>query len=101
MGGEIFNWVYPANQPAARLGFSDVIGEASAPTRTESGCPPAISTPKPANNEYMPVETSAAASSNAIIDNSVKTVNQNNQNQNLGISSRNDDVTIRLSDAAA
>ena len=55
---------------------------------------------KPNNNEYLPVDTSAA-SSNAIIDNSVKTVNQNNQNQNLGISSRNDDVTIRLSDAAA
>ena len=56
---------------------------------------------KPANNEYMPVETSAAASSNAIIDNSVKTVNQNNTTQSIGISSRNDDVTIRLSDAAA
>ena len=55
---------------------------------------------KPNNNEFLPVDTSAA-SSNAIIDNSVKTVNQNNQNQNLGISSRNDDVTIRLSDAAA
>ena len=55
---------------------------------------------KPNNNQYLPVDTSAA-SSNAIIDNSVKTVNQNNQNQNLGISSRNDDVTIRLSDAAA
>ena len=56
---------------------------------------------KPANNEYMPVETSAAASSNAIIDNSVKTVNQNNTTQSIGISSRNDDVSIRLSDAAA
>ena len=55
---------------------------------------------KPNNNQYLPVDTSAA-SSNAIIDNSVKTVNQNNQNQNLGISSRNDDVSIRLSDAAA
>ena len=56
---------------------------------------------KPANNEYMPVETSAATGGGTIIDNSVKTVNQNNQNQSLGISSRNDDVTIRLSDAVA
>jgi len=56
---------------------------------------------QPANNEYMPVETSAAASSNAIIDNSVKTVNQNNTTQSIGISSRNDDVTIfRTSDIA-
>ena len=56
---------------------------------------------KPANNEYMPVETQAVTGGSTIIDNSVKSVNQNNQNQNLGISSRNDDVTIRLSDAAA
>ena len=55
---------------------------------------------KPNNNEYLPVDTSAA-SSNAIIDNSVKTVNQNNTTQSIGISSRNDDVSIRLSDAAA
>ena len=57
---------------------------------------------KPANNEYMPVDTSSATSGNAIIDNSVKTVNQNNQNQNLGISTRNDDVTLfRTSDMSA
>ena len=55
---------------------------------------------KPNNNQYLPVDTSAA-SSNAIIDNSVKTVNQNNTTQSIGISSRNDDVSIRLSDAAA
>jgi len=54
---------------------------------------------KPNNNQYLPVDTSAA-SSNAIIDNSVKTVNQNNQNQNLGITSRNDDLSLfRTNDA--
>jgi len=56
---------------------------------------------KPANNEYMPVDTSPAKGGSAIIDNSIKTVNQNNQNQSLGLNSRNDDVSIRLSDAAA
>ena len=53
------------------------------------------------NNEYMPVSAEAPASGGTIIDNSVKTVNQNNQNQNLGISTRNDDATIfRTSDVA-
>ena len=53
------------------------------------------------NNEYLPVSTTAPASSNAIIDNSVKTVNQNNTTQSIGISSRNDDATIfRTSDVA-
>ena len=53
------------------------------------------------NNEYMPVETSAATGGSTIIDNSVKSVNQNNQNQNVGITSRNDDATIfRTSDVA-
>ena len=57
---------------------------------------------KPVNNEYMPVEGASATGGNAIIDNSVKTVNQNNQNQNLGISTRNDDVTLfRTSDMSA
>ena len=57
---------------------------------------------KPTNNEYMPVETTAATSGGTIIDNSVKTVNQNNQNTNVGISSRNDDTTLfRTSDAVA
>ena len=50
----------------------------------------------------MPVEGASATGGNAIIDNSVKTVNQNNQNQNLGISTRNDDVTLfRTSDMSA
>jgi len=54
------------------------------------------------NNEYMPVSATAPAGGNTLIDNSVKTVNQNNQNQNLGISTRNDDTTIfRTSDAVA
>ena len=49
----------------------------------------------------MPVETSAATGGSTIIDNSVKSVNQNNQNQNVGITSRNDDATIfRTSDVA-
>ena len=53
------------------------------------------------NNEYMPVSAEAPVSGGTIIDNSVKTVNQNNQNQNLGISTRNDDATIfRTSDVA-
>jgi hypothetical protein len=56
---------------------------------------------KPANNEYMPVDTQTQSGGGTIIDNSVKTVNQNNQNQSLGLNSRNDDVSIRLSDAAA
>jgi len=55
----------------------------------------------PANNEYMPVDTQPAASGSNIIDNSVKTVNQNNTTQSIGISSRNDDNTIfRTSDIA-
>ena len=53
------------------------------------------------NNEYLPVSATAPASSNAIIDNSVKTVNQNNTTQSIGITSRNDDATIfRTSDVA-
>jgi len=49
----------------------------------------------------VPVSAEAPASGGTIIDNSVKTVNQNNQNQNLGISTRNDDATIfRTSDVA-
>jgi len=56
---------------------------------------------KPANNEYMPIDTQSQSGGGTIIDNSVKTVNQNNQNQNLGISTRNDDATIfRTSDIA-
>ena len=56
---------------------------------------------KPSNNEYMPVDTQPAASGSNIIDNSVKTVNQNNTTQSIGISSRNDDNTIfRTSDIA-
>ena len=53
------------------------------------------------NNEYLPVSATAPAGGSAIIDNSIKTVNQNNTTQSIGISSRNDDVTIKLSDAAA
>ena len=49
VGDATFNCVYPANHPAARVGFSDVIGDAMAPTRIESGCPLAISTPAPAS----------------------------------------------------
>jgi len=53
------------------------------------------------NNDYMPVSAAAPAGGSTVIDNSVKTVNQNNQNQNLGISTRNDDATIfRTSDVA-
>ena len=53
------------------------------------------------NNEYLPVSATAPAGGSTLIDNSVKTVNQNNQNQNLGISTRNDDATIfRTSDIA-
>ena len=56
---------------------------------------------KPANNEYMPVDTQSQAGSSAIIDNSVKTVNQSNTTQSTGLSSRNDDATIfRTSDVA-
>jgi hypothetical protein len=47
------------------------------------------------------VNTQTQSGGGTIIDNSVKTVNQNNQNQSLGLNSRNDDVSIRLSDAAA
>jgi len=55
----------------------------------------------PVNNEYLPVSAAAPAGGSTLIDNSVKTVNQNNQNQNLGISTRNDDATIfRTSDIA-
>ena len=46
------------------------------------------------NNEYMPVSAAAPAGGGTIIDNSVKTVNQNNQNQNVGISTRNDDNSL-------
>ena len=54
-----------------------------------------------ANNEYMPVDTQAQAGGSAIIDNSVKTVNQSNTTQSTGLSSRNDDATIfRTSDVA-
>ena len=57
---------------------------------------------KPSNNEYLPVETSAATGGNTIIDNSVKTATANNQTQSIGISSRNDDTTLyRTSDNAA
>lgn len=55
----------------------------------------------PVNNDYLPITSNPSSNSNAIIDNSVKTVNQNNTTQSMGISSRNDDVTIRLSDAMA
>jgi len=52
-------------------------------------------------SDLEPASNVSNTTGGTIIDNSVKTVNQNNQNQNLGISSRNDDVTIKLSDAAA
>jgi len=56
---------------------------------------------KPANNEYMPVDTQTQSGGNTIIDNSVKTSTSNNQTQSIGISSRNDDATIfRTSDIA-
>ena len=56
---------------------------------------------KPANNEYMPISAQSQAGGSNIIDNSVKTVNQNNQTQSIGLSSRNDDATIfRTSDIA-
>ena len=55
----------------------------------------------PVNNEYLPTSSTSSASSNAIIDNSVKTVNQNNTTQAISIGSRNDDNTIfRTSDIA-
>ena len=55
----------------------------------------------PVNNEYLPSSSTTSSSSNAIIDNSVKTVNQNNTTQAMSISSRNDDNTIfRTSDIA-
>ena len=47
VGAATFSCVYPANQPAARVGFRDVIGEATDPTRIERGCPLASRTPKP------------------------------------------------------
>ena len=52
-------------------------------------------------SDLEPASNVSTNTGGTIIDNSVKTVNQNNQNQSLSISSRNDDVTIRLSDAAA
>ena len=56
---------------------------------------------KPANNEYMPISAQSQAGGSNIIDNSVKTVNQNNTTQSTGLSSRNDDATIfRTSDIA-
>ncbi len=55
----------------------------------------------PVNNDYLPTTSTPSSNSNAIIDNSVKTVNQNNTTQSIGISSRNDDATIfRTSDIA-
>lgn len=55
----------------------------------------------PVNNDYLPTTSIPSSNSNAIIDNSVKTVNQNNTTQSIGISSRNDDATIfRTSDIA-
>ena len=55
----------------------------------------------PANNEYMPINTQSQTGGSNIIDNSVKTVNQNNTTQSTGLSSRNDDATIfRTSDIA-
>ena len=56
---------------------------------------------RPVNNEYLPTSSTTSSSSNAIIDNSVKTVNQNNTTQAMSIGSRNDDNTIfRTSDIA-
>jgi len=56
---------------------------------------------KPSNNEYLPVDTQTQSGGNTIIDNSVKTANQNNTTQSSGLSSRNDDATIfRTSDIA-
>jgi len=56
---------------------------------------------KPANNEYMPISAQSQAGGSNIIDNSVKTVNQNNTTQSTGLSSRNNDATIfRTSDIA-
>lgn len=56
----------------------------------------------PVNNDYLPVSSSTTSTGGAIIDNSVKTVNQNNQTQNVGIGSRNDDATFyRTSDVSA
>jgi hypothetical protein len=55
----------------------------------------------PVNNQYLPTSSTTSSSSNAIIDNSVKTVNQNNTTQAMSIGSRNDDNTIfRTSDIA-
>jgi phage-related protein len=44
-------------------------------------------------SDIEPASATGTASSNAIIDNSVKTVNQNNQSQTMGITTRNDDST--------
>ena len=44
-------------------------------------------------SDLEPASATGTASSNAIIDNSVKTVNQNNQSQTMGITTRNDDST--------
>ena len=45
-------------------------------------------------SDLEPASATATSSSNAIIDNSVKTVNQNNQNTNTNLSSRNDDNSL-------
>ena len=49
---------------------------------------------KPSNNEYLPVDTSSTNGGNAIIDNSVKNINQNNTTQAVSIRARNDDATL-------
>jgi len=55
---------------------------------------------KPANNEYMPISAQSQAGGSNIIDNSVKTVNQNNTTQSTGLSSRNNDLSLfRTNDA--
>ena len=50
----------------------------------------------PNNNELVPT-VEANAGGTTIIDNSVKSANQNNTTQSVGLGVRNDDATIRSS----
>jgi len=53
-------------------------------------------------SELAPSASNQVVGGSTVIDNSVKTVNQNNSNQSMGVSTRNDDATIfRTSDMVA
>ena len=57
VGSATFNWTYPANQPAAKAGFSEVMGDARAAVRMARGWPRASKHAKAAQTAFAAVHT--------------------------------------------